>query len=96
MRILSLLQAPPFGDVRHISKKIHHMLSDPFQSAKETEKRKLRFIEDIQLELAVAKLPLRIVDANPMDKTIQVAGEYTDYLLAKKIGAAKKWAFERA
>lgn len=72
------------------------MISDPFQSAKETEKRKLRFIEDVQLEISVAKLNIRIVDANPMDKTIQVAGEYTDYLLAKKLGAAKKWTFERA
>jgi len=71
------------------------MLTDPFQSDHDLRKRKARFIEDVQTDFAIAKIRVRIVEANPIDKSIKVAGEYTDYLLARKLGAAKKWEVER-
>lgn len=70
------------------------MNNDPFMSPRQLEREKVRFREDVEVALKAEKNPLVVVSADPMYKDIACSGEYSDYLLAKKIEAANGWNFK--
>lgn len=68
------------------------MIGQPteYQTKKETE----RFLEDLRTELRIEGLKLQIQATEITTKTVVVTGEYSDYLISKKIITSKGWNVE--
>ncbi len=62
----------------------------PHRLLKKTERLK----EDAELEFKIQGLNLQILNADPILKTIQISGNYGDFLLARKIAEKKGWVLE--
>lgn len=55
-----------------------------------------RLKEDIELEIRLLRLDLKITDIEPITRAVAVTGSYPDFLVARKIAEKKGWTITRA